>query len=73
LFATDEDIAYLIKQGIQRRSIHQVDSVGENWKLVKAEGAPTFEFFPGLVPEALLGIIKIALERGTGDVVLKAI
>ena len=44
--ATDEDFQYLVDQGIQRRSIHEVDSVGENWKLLKAEGAPKLEFFP---------------------------
>ena len=64
LFATDEDVRYLVEQGIQRRNIHEIDSIGENSKLVKSEGAPTFEFFPGLVPEALVGIIRIALERG---------
>jgi 2-phospho-L-lactate transferase/gluconeogenesis factor (CofD/UPF0052 family) len=64
LFATREDIAYLCQQGIQLRSIHEVDSIGENWKFVKAEGTPSLEFFPGLVPEALVGIFRIAIERG---------
>jgi len=64
LFAVDADVIYLTKRGVQRRNIHEIDSIGENWKLVKAEGAPSFEFFPGLVPEALMGIIRIALERG---------
>lgn len=63
LFATTEDIDYLVAQGIQRRNIHEVDSIGENWKFVKAEGTPSLEFFPGLVPEALVGIFRIALER----------
>jgi hypothetical protein len=65
LFATDEDIGYLVEQGIQLRNIHEIDSIGENKKLLKSEGAPSFEFFPGLVPEALVGIIRIALERGS--------
>jgi hypothetical protein len=63
LFATAEDIDYLVNQGIQRRRIHEVDSIGENWKFVKAEGTPSLEFFPGLVPEGLVGIFRIALER----------
>jgi isopentenyl-diphosphate Delta-isomerase len=63
LFATAEDIEYLVSRGIQRRAIHEVDCVGENWKIVKAEGEPSLEFFPGLVPEALMGIFRIALER----------
>lgn len=63
LFATAEDIDYLVDQGIQRRSIHEVDSIGENWKFVKAEGSSSLEFFPGLVPEGLVGIFRIALER----------
>jgi 2-phospho-L-lactate transferase/gluconeogenesis factor (CofD/UPF0052 family) len=64
LFATDEDIRYLLDRGIQRRNIHELESIGENWKILKAEGAPSLEFFPGLVSEALVGIIKISLERG---------
>jgi hypothetical protein len=63
LFASDQDIQYLLDQGIQSRNIHQIDSVGENWKLVKSEGSPRFEFFPGLLPEALMAVIRIALER----------
>ena len=69
LFATDEDICYLMKQGIQLRNIHEIDSIGENWKLLKSEGSPSFEFFPGLVPEALVGIIKIAMERGSARII----
>ncbi|MCP4581760.1 MAG: NUDIX domain-containing protein [candidate division Zixibacteria bacterium] len=65
LFATTGDIDFLVDRGIQRRSIHEVDSIGENWKIVKAEGAPRLEFFPGLVPEALVGIFRIALERAS--------
>jgi 2-phospho-L-lactate transferase/gluconeogenesis factor (CofD/UPF0052 family)/8-oxo-dGTP pyrophosphatase MutT (NUDIX family) len=68
LFATDEDIGYLVEQGIQLRNIHEIESIGENRKLLKSEGAPSFEFFPGLVPEALVGIIRIALERGSEKV-----
>ncbi|HYU34486.1 MAG TPA: 2-phospho-L-lactate transferase CofD family protein [Thermoanaerobaculia bacterium] len=68
LFATDEDIRYLVEQGIQLRNIHEIDSIGENWKLLKSEGSPCFEFFPGLVPEALMGIIRIALERGSDSI-----
>lgn len=68
LFAANEDIDYLVAQGIQARNIHEVDSIGENWKLVKAEGTASFEFFPGLVPEALMAIIRIALERGMDPV-----
>lgn len=63
LFATQKDIEYLETQGIQRRNIHEVDSIGENWKFVKTEGTPQLEFFPGLVPEALVGIFRIAMER----------
>jgi 2-phospho-L-lactate transferase/gluconeogenesis factor (CofD/UPF0052 family)/isopentenyldiphosphate isomerase len=63
LFATSDDIEYLVAQGIQRRRIHEVDCVGENWKFVKAAGAPSLEFFPGLVPEALVGIFRIVLEQ----------
>ena len=65
LFATEDDINYMVEQGIQRRNIHEVDSIGENWKILKAEGEFSFEFFPGLVPEALTGIFRIALERGS--------
>lgn len=67
LYASDQDLQYLLDQGIQARNIHQVDSIGQNWKLIKSEGSPRFEFFPGLVPEALMGIIRIALERGTEE------
>lgn len=63
LFATKDDLEYLVRQGIQERRIHEVDCVGENWKFVKAAGSPSLEFFPGLVPEALVGIFRIALER----------
>ena len=63
LFATEEDINYLVENGIQRRSIHEVDSIGRNWKFVKSEGARNVEEFPGLVSEALGGIFRIALER----------
>jgi hypothetical protein len=52
-------------QGIQPRNIHQIDSIGQNSKLLKSEGTPKFEFFPGLVAEALMGIIRIALETGS--------
>jgi len=65
LFATQDDINYMVRQGIQRRNIHEVDSIGENWKILKAEGEFSFEFFPGLVPDALTGIFRIALERGS--------
>lgn len=65
LFATPADIEYLERQGIQRRSIHEVDSIGQNSKFVKVAGTPKLEFFPGLVPEALLGIFRIALERAS--------
>jgi 8-oxo-dGTP pyrophosphatase MutT (NUDIX family)/2-phospho-L-lactate transferase/gluconeogenesis factor (CofD/UPF0052 family) len=65
LFATKDDINYMVRQGIQRRNIHEVDSIGENWKILKAEGEFLFEFFPGLVPDALTGIFRIALERGS--------
>jgi hypothetical protein len=34
-----------------------------NRKFVKSEGDPEPEDFPGLVPEALGGIFRIALER----------
>ena len=44
--------------------IHEIDSVGENSKLLKAEGNPEVEYFPGLVAGALSGILQIALERG---------
>jgi 2-phospho-L-lactate transferase/gluconeogenesis factor (CofD/UPF0052 family)/isopentenyldiphosphate isomerase len=72
LFSTVDDVNYLVAQGIQRRSIHEIDSIGENWKIVKAAGTASFEFFPGLVPEALLAIVKIALERGVEPAVLKS-
>jgi hypothetical protein len=71
LFATAADIEYLEQQGIQRRSIHEVDSIGQNWKFVKAAGTPHLEFFPGLVFEALLGIFRIALERSGGTAVAR--
>jgi 2-phospho-L-lactate transferase/gluconeogenesis factor (CofD/UPF0052 family) len=71
LYASDQDLQYLLDQGIQPRNIHQVDSIGQNWKLIKSEGSPRFEFFPGLVPEALMGIIRIALERGTEDTIVR--
>ena len=68
LFATEDDVAYMVEQGIQRRNIHEVDSIGENWNLLEVDGAPSFEFFPGLVPEALTGILRTALERGSESV-----
>ena len=71
LYASDQDLQYLLDQGIQARNIHQVDSIGQNWKLIKSAGSPTFEFFPGLVPEALMGIIRIALERGTEEAIVR--
>jgi len=71
MFATDADLKYLVGQGIQLRSIHEVDSIGENWKFVKAEGSLSLEFFPGLVPEALLGIFRIALERTRSSILLR--
>jgi 2-phospho-L-lactate transferase/gluconeogenesis factor (CofD/UPF0052 family)/8-oxo-dGTP pyrophosphatase MutT (NUDIX family) len=71
LYASDQDFQYLLDQGIQARNIHQVDSIGQNWKLTKSEGSPRFEFFPGLVPEALMGIIRIALERGTEEPIVR--
>jgi hypothetical protein len=63
LYATQRDIDYLVEHGIPRRRIHEVDCVGENNKFIKEAGVPSLEFFPGLVPEALLGIFRIALER----------
>jgi 2-phospho-L-lactate transferase/gluconeogenesis factor (CofD/UPF0052 family)/8-oxo-dGTP pyrophosphatase MutT (NUDIX family) len=64
LFATDKDIKYLLKQGIQLRSIHEVDSIGKNSKVIKAEGIYKIEKFPGLIPQSLMGIIQIAFEKG---------
>ena len=64
LFATDKDIAYLIKQGIQLRNIHEVDSIGKNIKFIKSKGDTKFEHFPGLIPQSLMGIFQLALEKG---------
>ncbi|MBN1700089.1 MAG: YvcK family protein [Spirochaetales bacterium] len=64
LYATKKDFDYLLKQGIQLRNIHEVDSIGKNVKIVKSKGATRVEYFPGLIPESLMGIFRIALERG---------
>lgn len=67
VFATKKDINYLIQQGIQQRNIYQVDSIGNNTKIIKKEGAIEIEYFPGLLPQALMGIFKIVLERGINN------
>lgn len=67
LYATEADIAYLTKQGIQSRNIHEVDSIGKNLKIIKAEGETKFENFPGLIPQSLMGIFQLALEKGVSD------
>jgi hypothetical protein len=64
LFASNKDIAYLTRQGIQRRSIHEVDSIGKNIKFIKTKGNTQFENFPGLIPQSLMGIFQLALEKG---------
>jgi 2-phospho-L-lactate transferase/gluconeogenesis factor (CofD/UPF0052 family)/8-oxo-dGTP pyrophosphatase MutT (NUDIX family) len=67
LYATETDIAYLTKQGIQLRNIHEVDSIGKNLKILKTEGKTEFEEFPGLIPQSLMGIFQLALEKGIND------
>jgi 2-phospho-L-lactate transferase/gluconeogenesis factor (CofD/UPF0052 family) len=64
LFATEEDIKYLTHQGIQRRNIHEVDAIGKNIKFIKSKGNTRFEYFPGLIPQSLMGIFQLALEKG---------
>jgi hypothetical protein len=65
VYAHESDIDYLIRQGISRRHIYEVESIAMNEKILKAEGKPKIERFPGLIPESLVGIFKILLEKGT--------
>jgi 2-phospho-L-lactate transferase/gluconeogenesis factor (CofD/UPF0052 family) len=65
VYALDCDISYLIENGIPPRHIYEVESIAMNQKILKAEGKPTLEEFPGLIPESLVGIFKILLAKGT--------
>ena len=64
VYALEDDIKYLISHGIPKRNIYEVESIAMNSKLLKAEGQPQIEEFPGLIPEALVGIFKILLAKG---------
>jgi 2-phospho-L-lactate transferase/gluconeogenesis factor (CofD/UPF0052 family) len=64
VYATDEDTAYIESRGINRRHIYEVESIAINEKILKAEGKPVIEKFPGLIPESLVGIFKILLQKG---------
>jgi hypothetical protein len=64
VYALEDDIEYLIDQGIPPRHIYEVESIAMNDKILKAEGKPRLEVFPGLIPESLVGIFKILLAKG---------
>jgi 2-phospho-L-lactate transferase/gluconeogenesis factor (CofD/UPF0052 family) len=64
VYALDSDIKYIVRQGISKRHIYEVESISMNKKILKAEGKPQIEEFPGLIPEALVGIFKILLVKG---------
>ena len=64
VYALESDINYLIAQGIPPRHIYEVESIAMNTKILKAEGKPKLEEFPGLIPESLVGIFKILLAKG---------
>jgi len=52
-YALEKDIEYLVSHGISRRHIYEVESIAMNEKILKAEGRPKLEEFPGLIPESL--------------------
>lgn len=64
VFATKRDFNYLERQGIARRNIYEVESIGMSTKILKAEGKPKIEQFPGLTAESLIGIFKILMQKG---------
>lgn len=64
VYALESDIKYLVNQGIPLRHIYEVESIAMNEKILKAEGNPQLEKFPGLIPESLVGIFKILLAKG---------
>lgn len=64
VYALDSDIKYIVRQGILKKHIYEVESISMNKKILKAEGKPQVEEFPGLIPEALVGIFKILLVKG---------
>lgn len=64
VYAMPEDIDYIVSRGIPRRNIYEVECIAMNTKVLKAEGKPRLETFPGLIPEALVGVLKILLEKG---------
>lgn len=64
IYALRSDLDYIVRQGIPRRSIYEVESIAMNTKLLKAEGKPRLETFPGLIPESLVGVFKILLAKG---------
>jgi len=64
VYATEDDVQYLIKQGIPRRHIYEVESIAMNTKFLKAPGDLSIEEFPGLIAESLVGIFRILLDKG---------
>jgi hypothetical protein len=65
VYALEKDIEYLVDHGIPKRHIYEVESIAMNHKILKAEGKPKLEVFPGLIPESLVGIFKILLAKGS--------
>ena len=65
VYATEEDYQYLMRNGIPRRHIYEVECIAMNEKIMKCDdGKLREEQFPGLVSESLVGIFKILLEKG---------
>ena len=67
MYAREEDFEYLVSNGIPRRHIYEVESIGMNKKYLKAAGIPKIEMFPGLISESLVGILRILLAKGHYD------
>lgn len=64
VYAREEDIEYMVKGGIPRRNIIEVELISEKEKMLKLEGVTEIEKFPGLTSEVLAGIFKIILQKG---------
>lgn len=67
VYAKEDDIEYLMSNGIPRRHIYEVESIAMNKKYLKAAGIPKIEMFPGLIPESLVGIFRILFAKGHYD------
>jgi hypothetical protein len=65
VYAVQSDFDYLLTHGIPARNIYEAESIGMIQKTLKAEGKPQVEEFPGLLPESLMGIFKILLQKAT--------